>query len=111
RPLSKVGKIDAVAVGTALAVLLLTATTVATHAAQHGGGHADKSPTVLMAGLAGLLTYLTVGGLSGHFENKLEEEEEREKEEEEAAERAGREPSAVKLAGKAGFFMFLYLEV
>ena len=30
---------------------------------------------------------------------------------EEAAKRAGSQPSAVKLAGKAGFFMFLYLEV
>jgi hypothetical protein len=85
--------------------------TFATAAHQHGGTHADKSATVLLAGVAGLITYLIVGGLSSHFENKLEEEEEREEEAEEEARRQGRDPSMVGLAGKAAFFMFLYLEV
>ncbi|MBO8184496.1 DUF475 domain-containing protein [Streptomyces spirodelae] len=110
RPLSRLGKIDGLSVCIALVVLLVTATTLATAAHQHAG-HADKSGTVLLSGVAGLITYLIVGGLSGHFENKLEEEEEREHEAEEEAKKAGKQPSAVGLAGKAAFFMFLYLEV
>ncbi|MDT0306041.1 DUF475 domain-containing protein [Streptomyces sp. DSM 44917] len=111
RPLARLGKIDAFSVGVALAALLLTATTVASQAYQHGGHHSDESETVLLSGLAGLLTYLIVGGLSGYFENRLEEDEERLAEAEEAAARAGKQPSAVGLAGRAAFFLFLYLEV
>jgi hypothetical protein len=111
KPLAKLGRIDAFSVGVALAALLLTATTVAHRAYQHGGHHADKTETVLLAGIAGLLTYLIVGGLSGYFENRLEEDEERLAEAEEAAARAGRQPTAVGVAGRAAFFLFLYLEV
>ncbi|MFD3439402.1 DUF475 domain-containing protein [Streptomyces sp. NPDC058685] len=111
RPLAKLGKIDMLSVCIALIVLLISATTFATHAHQHGGTHVDKGETVLIAGVAGLVTYLVVGGLSGFFEDRLEEEEEREHEAEEKARRSGQEPSAVVLAGKAAFFMFLYLEV
>ncbi|MGP4110515.1 DUF475 domain-containing protein [Streptomyces sp. 4N509B] len=111
RPAAKVGKIDAAAVGLALAALLLTASFIATEAYQHGGHHVDKADTVLLSGVAGVLTYLIVGGLSGFFENKLEEGEEAEAEAEEAARRAGKQPSAVGVAGKAAFFLFLYLEV
>ncbi|WP_031055927.1 DUF475 domain-containing protein, partial [Streptomyces sp. NRRL WC-3774] len=94
------------AVCIALIVLLITAFTFATHAHQHGGAHADKAQTVLISGIAGLITYMVVGGLSGYFANRLEDEEERE-----AAERSGGTGSPVKLAGQAAFFMFLYLEV
>ncbi|WP_030423490.1 DUF475 domain-containing protein, partial [Streptomyces sp. NRRL F-5065] len=87
--------------------LLVSAMTFATHAHQHGGATVDKAETVLIAGVAGLITYMIVGGLSGYFEDKLEEEEEAD----EADERAGRPRSAMALAGKAAFFMFLYLEV
>ncbi|MDB1087758.1 DUF475 domain-containing protein [Streptomyces sp. ACA25] len=111
RPLARLGKIDSFAVGVALTALLLTATTIAGQAYQHGGTHADKTDTVLLAGLAGLLTYLFVGGLSGFFEKRIEEDDERDAEAEEAARRAGRQPTAVGLAGKAAFFLFLYLEV
>jgi hypothetical protein len=111
RPLAKLGKVDMLSVCIALIVLLISAMTFATNAHQHGGGHADKAETVLLAGIAGLITYLIVGGLSGFFENKLEEEEEREHEAEEEAKRTGKKVSAVALAGKAAFFMFLYLEV
>ncbi|MEU9557243.1 DUF475 domain-containing protein [Streptomyces fumanus] len=111
RPLSRLGKVDMLSACIALIVLLIAAMTFATHAHQHGGAHVDKAQTVLIAGIAGLITYMIVGGLSGHFENKLEEEEEREHEEEEQAARTGKPKSAVKLAGKAAFFMFLYLEV
>lgn len=111
RPLAKLGKVDMLSVCVALIVLLVAAMTVATQAHQHGGGHADKASTVMLSGIAGLITYLVVGGLSGFFENKLEEEEEREQEAEEEARKSGKSPSAVVLAGKAAFFMFLYLEV
>ncbi|WP_037669430.1 DUF475 domain-containing protein [Streptomyces griseus] len=111
RPLAKLGKVDMLSVCIALVVLLITAFTFATHAHQHGGAHVDKAQTVLISGIAGLITYMVVGGLSGYFEDKLEEEEEREQEAEEEAERTGKPRSAVKLAGQAAFFMFLYLEV
>ncbi|MDI3389702.1 DUF475 domain-containing protein [Streptomyces sp. B-S-A8] len=111
RPLAKLGKVDMLSVCIALIILMITAMTFATQAHQHGGAHVDKSQTVLLSGVAGLITYLVVGGLSGFFENKLEEEEEREHEEEERAAREGKPKSAVVLAGKAAFFMFLYLEV
>jgi hypothetical protein len=111
RPLAKLGKVDMLAVCIALIVLLITAFTFATHAHQHGGGHADKAQTVLISGIAGLITYMVVGGLSGFFEDRLEAEEEREQEEQEAAERSGRKRAPVVLAGQAAFFMFLYLEV
>ncbi|GLW51399.1 hypothetical protein Stsp02_70600 [Streptomyces sp. NBRC 14336] len=110
RPLAKLGKIDMLSVCVALVVLLITAMTFATHAHLHAGS-ADKAETVLLSGIGGLITYMVVGGLSGYFEDKLEEEEEREHEEEEEAARTGKPRSAVALAGKAAFFMFLYLEV
>ncbi|MFF8400364.1 DUF475 domain-containing protein [Streptomyces sp. NPDC015684] len=111
RPLAKLGKVDMLSVCIALIVLLITSFTFATHAHQHGGAHVDKAQTVLIAGIAGLITYMIVGGLSGYFEDKLEEEEEREHEEEEEAARTGKKKPAVVLAGQAAFFMFLYLEV
>ncbi|MFI0810195.1 DUF475 domain-containing protein [Streptomyces echinatus] len=111
RPLAKLGKVDMLSVCIALIVLLITSFTFATHAHQHGGAHVDKAQTVLIAGIAGLITYMIVGGLSGYFEDKLEEEEEREHEEEEEAARSGRQKPAIVLAGQAAFFMFLYLEV
>ncbi|OWA13510.1 hypothetical protein B9W62_02035 [Streptomyces sp. CS113] len=114
RPLVKLGRVDMLSVCIALVMLLVSATTFGAHAHQHGGTHADKAETVLLAGVGGLITYMVVGGLSGFFEQRLENEEEREREREaeQDAEQAGRSSgSPVKLAGKAAFFMFLYLEV
>jgi hypothetical protein len=111
RPLAKLGKVDMLSVCIALVVLLVSSMTFAVHAHQHGGAHIDKAQTVLISGIAGLITYMVVGGLSGYFEDKLEEDEEREHEEEEEAARTGKKKPAVVLAGQAAFFMFLYLEV
>ncbi|MFH8575444.1 DUF475 domain-containing protein [Streptomyces zaomyceticus] len=111
RPLAKLGKIDMLSVCIALIVLAISAMTFASQAHQHGGTHVDKTATVLLSGVFGLITYLVVGGLSSFFENKLEEEEEREHEAEEEARRSGKKVTVVQLAGKAAFFMFLYLEV
>ncbi|MEV7680673.1 DUF475 domain-containing protein [Streptomyces sp. NPDC088341] len=116
RPLAKLGKVEMLSVCIALIVLVVAAMTVATHAHQHGGGHADKAQTVLTAGVAGLITYLVVAGLSAFFENRIEEEEEEAEEAEEAEKKArgrqgGSNGAVVALTGKAAFFTFLYLEV
>ncbi|MGW6746060.1 DUF475 domain-containing protein [Streptomyces sp. NPDC055025] len=113
RPLAKLGKVETLSVCIALIVLVVAAMTVATHAHQHGGGHADKAQTVLTAGVAGLITYLVVAGLSAFFENRIEEEEEEAEEAEEKARarRGGSNGAVVALTGKAAFFTFLYLEV
>lgn len=114
RPLAKLHKLDMLSVTIALVALLITAITFATAVPDHSGGHGtlDKSATVLLSGVAGLVTYLIVGGLSGYFEERLEEDEEAaEKEAAEEAAVSGRQPSVVGLVGKAAFFLFLYLEV
>ncbi|MBQ0849318.1 DUF475 domain-containing protein [Streptomyces sp. NPDC057620] len=110
RPLAKLGKVDMLSACIALIILLVTALFLAPQAHLHAGS-ADKAETVLLSGVAGLITYLVVGGLSGFFENRLEEAEEREHEAEEEARAKGKEISAGALVGKAAFFMFLYLEV
>jgi hypothetical protein len=111
RPLAKLGKVDMLSVCIALLVLLGATTTFGAHAHQHGGTFADKGETVLVSGILGLVTYMIVGGLSGFFEDRLEQEEEREQEAQQEARRAGAKAGPVRLAGKAAFFMFLYLEV
>ncbi|MFJ9617745.1 DUF475 domain-containing protein [Streptomyces noursei] len=115
KPLARIGKLDTLSVIVALVVLLVSAVTLAPHVA-HGGG--DKTVTVLLSGIAGLITYLVVGGISGYFEGRLEDEDEADGEAAEggakpaAAEKKGNGTgAAVGLAGKAAFFMFLYLEV
>ncbi|SEP61965.1 DUF475 domain-containing protein [Streptomyces radiopugnans] len=110
RPLARFGQVEGLAVVVALIALLISGTVLGTHAVLYDG-HSDESATVYLAGIAGLLTYLIVNGLSSHFENKIEEDEEQQHEAEEAARRAGKQAPVVLLAGKAAFFMFLYLEV
>ncbi|MEW2074387.1 MULTISPECIES: DUF475 domain-containing protein [unclassified Streptomyces] len=110
RPLARLGRIDMLSVCVALGVLLVTSLTFAVHAHQHGGGHADKAQTVLVSGVAGLITYLIVGGLSGFFESRLADEEAGEHTRR-GSEDAGAGRPTVALAGRAAFFTFLYLEV
>ncbi|MER6752164.1 DUF475 domain-containing protein [Streptomyces fungicidicus] len=110
RPLARLGRIDMLSVCLALGVLLVTSLTFAAHAHQHGGTHADKAQTVLVSGIAGLITYLVVGGLSGFFEGRLADEESRRQREERSG-GAGGGGSALALSGRAAFFTFLYLEV
>ncbi|MFH8556844.1 DUF475 domain-containing protein [Streptomyces celluloflavus] len=117
KPMARMGKLDTLSIIVALVVLLVSAMTVATSVA-HGGG--DKSATVLLSGVAGLITYLVVGGISGYFEDKLEEDEEDDADAVAASGGAvnGTPPvprkgagAVMGMAGKAAFFMFLYLEV
>ncbi|MGW9427109.1 DUF475 domain-containing protein [Streptomyces decoyicus] len=107
KPMAKLGKLDTLSVIITLVVLMVSAMTVATEAA-HGAG--DKSATVLLSGVAGLITYLVVAGISGYFEDKLEDEDEEGEEPAGAPAKKGN-GAVVGLAGKAAFFMFLYLEV
>ncbi|MEC4015473.1 DUF475 domain-containing protein [Streptomyces sp. H27-D2] len=110
KPLSRFAGADGAAVCVSLIALLIAAVTLAPSAAQHGGAHVDRSAAVMLAGIAGLITYLVVSGFSGHFENKLAEEERAQRRDEEPK-RGGEQPGAMKLAGQAAFFTFLYLEV
>lgn len=114
RPLARLGKLDMLSVAVALVALLVAATTVATSVPLYGGhGTVDKTATVLLAGVGGLVAYLVVGGISGYFEDQLEEEAEAGEGEEDAPAAAPRKSgrSTVGLVGKAAFFVFLYLEV
>lgn len=119
RPFARLGRVESLSVVVALVVLIVAATTVATAVPVHGGsGTIDKASTVLLAGVGGLVTYLVVGGISAFFEERLEEDEEENGESAGSAKSTGSAgekksgaSAAVGLAGKAAFFMFLYLEV
>jgi hypothetical protein len=132
KPLAKLGKLDMLSVAIAMLALVIAGTTVATAVPLHGGhGDINKAETVFLAGLGGLIAYLVVGGISSFFEDRLDDEDEDDDGEEGAKGAAGddsEEPAlggakvpaptggatAVQvagLAGKAAFFMFLYLEV
>jgi hypothetical protein len=112
RPLEKIGKLDQLSVVVAMIVLMLSARFFAGHGAE----------TVLLAGVAGLTTYLLVGGLSNLFEDAGEDDDDDDDESESESESEdGKEAvavpagkngkSAVLVAGKAALFLFLYLEV
>jgi hypothetical protein len=95
RPLAKAGKLDQLAVVVAGVAIVLTAEFIATDS-QRG--------TVLLSGILGIITYITVDGLGSMFE--IDEEII----DPEAPVNNG--PSELaKASGKAGFFLFLYLEV
>ncbi|MBH0119106.1 DUF475 domain-containing protein [Rhodococcus sp. HM1] len=91
RPLAKAGKLDQLEVVVASALLLITATVIAPD---------DKVSTVMIAGVLGMITYIAVNGLGEMFHIPEEDEES-----------AGGPSGLAKATGKAGFFLFLYLEV
>lgn len=95
RPLAKIGKLDQLAVIVAGGSLVLSAVFLAAD---------DKVSTVMISGVLGMITYITVNGLGELFNVDHEGEEG------EGAHTGG--PSQLaKATGKAGFFLFLYLEV
>ncbi len=98
-PLEKIGRLNQLSVVISMVVLMLSARFFA----------GDGAETVLLAGIAGLTTYLAVSGLSELFEGAGEEEDEAGDEAEQGA--VAKPKSAVLVAGKAAFFLFLYLEV
>ncbi|MEU4339877.1 DUF475 domain-containing protein [Nocardia sp. NPDC023852] len=87
RSLAKAGKLDMLSVVVAGAGLILTA--------EYISDEAHRS-TVLVAGLLGMITYIAVDGLGSMFHTE---------------EHTGGPSELVKATGKAGFFLFLYLEV
>ncbi len=93
-PLAKVGRLNQVGIVVALTLLVVAAEFWA------------KDPNiVLVSGILGVLTYIVVNGLGALFEHGLEEKLA-------AEDKAHKGPSKlVKATGKAGFFLFLYLEV
>ncbi|WP_141372254.1 DUF475 domain-containing protein [Cellulomonas cellasea] len=106
RPLARIGKLDQLAVIVASISLILAAQLLA------------KDPAVvLLSGLLGMITYIAVNGLGSLFEGQGIDEAEGTIIEDGAAEtgagakdRTGPTQLA-KATGKAGFFLFLYLEV
>lgn len=104
--LAKIGKLDQASPIIALVFLIIAATTFAQ---AHG-------LEVLLAGAAGLATYLAVSSLSTLFESDAEEVAEAEEAAEKAAEeaRASGDSGPVKVPAnlaRLGLFTFLYLEV
>ena len=111
RPLARIGKLDQLSVIIALAALTAAASAFADE--EHFG-------QVMISGVLGVVTYLLVNGLGNLFEGEGDDEDEDEvgalesaKPASAAAEAPGRSgPSQAALAtGKAGLFLFLYLEV
>ncbi len=95
RPLARIGKLDQLSVIIAGIALFLVAETVA-----------EKPASVLAAGVLGIVSYLAVNGLGSLFEQYEESAEER------FEQKAHSGPTQfAKATGKAGFFLFLYLEV
>jgi hypothetical protein len=98
RFLARIGQIERVSVVIAVVVLVLLSQLLA-----------EDPAVVLLAGSLGLLTYLAVQGLGQFFEQAGQEQMD---EVEEEGSSNGSGPSGlVKATGKAGFFLFLYLEV
>ncbi|MDS1113355.1 DUF475 domain-containing protein [Gordonia westfalica] len=110
RPLEKIGKLEMLEVVIAITLLVLTATYIAP---------ADERSTVMIAGALGMITYILVNGLGEYFNVETEEDDEAAEPGTDTAEKAAVEgdngrsgPSNLaKATGKAGFFLFLYLEV
>ncbi|MFI6042132.1 DUF475 domain-containing protein [Nocardia sp. NPDC051321] len=88
RPLAKLGKLDMFSVVVAAVALVLTAELIAAD---------DDRATVLVSGLLGMVVYIVVDGLGSMFHTEEHTE--------------GGPSELVKATGKAGFFLFLYLEV
>lgn len=102
RPLARIGKLDQLAVVVAGGSLALVAWLTA-----------DNPGNVMIAGVLGMVTYILVNGLGELFSEASDDDEDEDGDEEgrEAAP-AKSGPSPLALAtGKAGFFLFLYLEV
>jgi hypothetical protein len=104
RPLAAIGQLSRLSVVLAVIALVVLAQTLA-----------EDPALVLVSGSLGLVTYLAVNGLGDLFENVADVDDDSDEDEKtEVAERAagnGGPSELAKATGKAGFFLFLYLEV
>jgi hypothetical protein len=100
-PLAKIGKLNQVAVVMALLTLVVVAEFLA------------KEPlVVLLSGILGILTYIVIDGLGKLFETGMEHKlSADDKAAQKAAKKSSGTSQLVLATGKAGFFLFLYLEV
>lgn len=103
-PLAKIGQLSRLSIVLAIAVLVILANTMAAP---------EELPKVLIAGSLGLITYLLVNGLGDFFDQAGDEDGDGDAEgaEEKAASSNGGPSQLAKATGRAGFFLFLYLEV
>ncbi|MEP7765967.1 DUF475 domain-containing protein [Sanguibacter sp. 25GB23B1] len=97
RPLARAGKLENLSVVVGTVLLLLTAELLA-----------EDPHIVLLSGVLGMVTYLAVNGLGSLFTVPGEGDESIT---DEVAKRSGGPTELAKATGKAGFFLFLYLEV
>ncbi len=107
RPLARLGKLDQLSVVVAAVALVIFAEIA----------HSDRTETVLLAGILGIVTYIVVNGLGSLFEGAGGDDDVEDAvdavdatSEQKAATSSG-PSSVVRVVGRAGFFLFLYLEV
>ncbi|MGD9987966.1 DUF475 domain-containing protein [Pseudonocardia sp.] len=102
RPLVKIGALNRVSIVIAIGALVILASTLAAEPGK-----------VLVAGSLGLVTYLLVNGLGDLFEQAGGADALAGGDDDGAAKagRSGGPSTLAKATGKAGFFLFLYLEV
>ncbi|OLT36967.1 hypothetical protein BJF79_06210 [Actinomadura sp. CNU-125] len=100
RPLAVIGKLDQLAVVIAGGALALVATI-----------WADDPGEVMIAGVLGMVTYILVNGLGELFSEASEIDDDDDGAEDEVTIRRSGPSDLAKATGKAGFFLFLYLEV
>ena len=103
KPLARIGRLDQLSAVAALVVLTVVSQTLAAP---------KDASTVLLSGILGAVTYILVNGLGDLFETSANLDTDAEPADGVApAVRAGGPSTVVKQAGKAAFFLFLYLEV
>ncbi|MEV4510453.1 DUF475 domain-containing protein [Dactylosporangium sp. NPDC049525] len=114
KPLAKIGKLDQLSVVISLAILVVAAETLA-----------KDVGTVMVSGVLGIAVYILVNSLGELFENAggLGDEDDEDEDEkaagihgdagdvEASVSRTGGPNAVIQVAGKAAFFLFLYLEV
>ncbi|MBW0116308.1 DUF475 domain-containing protein [Pseudonocardia abyssalis] len=98
--LSRIGQIERISIVMAVLALVLLSQFLA-----------EDPAVVLLAGSLGLITYLAVQGLGQFFEQAGQAQMEEVEGEDTAPSTNGGPSNLAKATGKAGFFLFLYLEV
>ncbi len=98
--LARIGQIERISVVIAIVALVLLAQLLA-----------EDPAVVLLAGSLGIVTYLAVQGLGQYFESVGQAQMEEVERENATRNGSGGPTQLAKATGKAGFFLFLYLEV